>query len=163
MNSQKYSFEFEVYDSINELNAADAALLQQARDTAEGAYAPYSNFFVGAVARLANGQTLTGTNQENASYPVTLCAERSLLATVASIYPKVPIETMAITYHNHNLNSNSSHPISPCGMCRQSLVEYEGRLNQPIRLILGGFDGKVYIVEKASSLLPLSFTSKDLL
>jgi len=163
MYNQKYSFEFEVYDSIDDLDAADAFLLKKAREAAEGAYAPYSHFFVGAVAKLANGEILSGTNQENASYPVTLCAERSLLATVAAIHPKVPIETMAITYHNHNANSNSSHPISPCGMCRQSLVEYEGRLNQPIRLILGGFDGKVYVVEKASSLLPLSFTGKDLL
>ncbi len=163
MYNQKYGFEFEVYDSIDDLNAPDAVLLKQARETAENAYAPYSNFFVGAVAKLANGETLTGTNQENASYPVTLCAERSLLATVAAIHPKVPIETMAITYHNHNQNSDSSHPISPCGMCRQSLVEYEDRLNHPIRLILGGFAGKVYIVEKAGSLLPLSFTGKDLL
>jgi cytidine deaminase len=163
MYNQKYGFEFEVYESIDELNPADAFLLKKARETAETAYAPYSNFFVGAVAKLANGELLTGTNQENASYPVTLCAERSLLATVASLYPKVPVETMAITYHNHNQNSDSGHPISPCGMCRQSLVEYEGRVNSPIRLILGGFEGKVYVVEKASMLLPLSFTSKDLL
>ena len=163
MYNQQYSFEFEVYDSIDDLNAQDAQLLKQAREIAEVAYAPYSNFFVGAVAKLANGETLTGTNQENASYPVTLCAERSLLATVASLHPKVAIETMAITYHNHNTNSDSSHPISPCGMCRQSLVEYESRLNRSIRLILGGFEGKVFIVEKAGSLLPLSFTSEDLL
>lgn len=163
MNSEHYSFEFEVYNSIDELNKEDAALLQQARDIAENAYAPYSNFFVGAVAKLANGQIVSGTNQENASYPVTLCAERALLATAASLHPKVAIKTMAITYHNHNINSDSSHPISPCGMCRQSLVEYEGRVHEPIRLILGGFEGKVYVVAKASSLLPLSFTSKDLL
>jgi cytidine deaminase len=85
------------------------------------------------------------------------------LATAASLHPKVAIKTMAITYHNHNINSDSSHPISPCGMCRQSLVEYEGRVHEPIRLILAGFEGKVYVVAKASSLLPLSFTSKDLL
>jgi cytidine deaminase len=163
MYNQKYGFEFEVYESIDELNPADAFLLKKAREIAETAYAPYSNFFVGAVAKLANGELLTGTNQENASYPVTLCAERSLLATVAALHPKVPVETMAITYHNHNQNSDSGHPISPCGMCRQSLVEYEGRVNSPIRLILGGFEGKVYVVEKASMLLPLSFTSKDLL
>jgi cytidine deaminase len=163
MFNQKYGFEFAVYESIDELDPADAALLKKARETAEKAYAPYSHFFVGAVAKMANGELLTGTNQENASYPVTLCAERSLLATVAAIHPNVPIDTMAITYHNHNKDSDSSHPISPCGMCRQSLVEYEGRVDKPIRLILGGFEGKVYVVEKASMLLPLSFTSKDLL
>jgi cytidine deaminase len=163
MTSKQYQFSYQIYNSIEDLTPADAALLQQAREVAEKAYAPYSNFFVGAVAKLANGEVLTGTNQENASYPVTLCAERSLLATVAALHPNVPVETMAITYHNHNKNSDSSHPISPCGMCRQSLVEYEGRVNQPIRLILGGFEGKVFVVEEANALLPLSFTSKDLL
>ena len=160
MQQQQYNFEFEVYDSINDLQEADQQLLQQARDIAETAYAPYSSFFVGAAAQMGNGKIITGTNQENASYPVTLCAERSLLATAATIFPKIIINTMAISYHNNN--GNSGHPISPCGMCRQSLLEYEGRLQHPIRLILGGLEGKVYIIPKASMLLPLSFTSDDM-
>lgn len=160
MQQQQYNFEFEVYDSINDLQEVDQQLLQQARDITETAYAPYSNFFVGAAAQMENGKVITGTNQENASYPVTLCAERSLLATAATIFPKMIINTMAISYHNNN--GNSGHPISPCGMCRQSLLEYEGRLQHPIRLILGGLEGKVYIIPKASMLLPLSFTSDDM-
>ena len=160
MQQQQYNFEFEVYDSINDLQEVDQQLLQQARDITETAYAPYSNFFVGAAAQMGNGKIITGTNQENASYPVTLCAERSLLATAATIFPKIIINTMAISYHNNN--GNSGHPISPCGMCRQSLLEYEGRLQHPIRLILGGLEGKVYIIPKASMLLPLSFTSDDM-
>lgn len=160
MQQQQYNFEFEVYDSINDLQEVDQQLLQQARDITETAYAPYSNFFVGAAAQMENGKVITGTNQENASYPVTLCAERSLLATAATIFPKIIINTMAISYHNNN--GNSGHPISPCGMCRQSLLEYEGRLQHPIRLILGGLEGKVYIIPKASMLLPLSFTSDDM-
>ena len=160
MQQQQYHFEFEVYNSIKDLQEADQQLLQQARDIAETAYAPYSNFFVGAAAQMENGKVITGTNQENASYPVTLCAERSLLATAATIYPKMIMNTMAISYHNNN--GNSEHPISPCGMCRQSLLEYEGRLQHPIRLILGGLEGKVYIIKKASMLLPLSFTSEDM-
>ena len=160
MQQQQYNFEFEVYDSINDLQEVDQQLLQQARDITETAYAPYSNFFVGAAAQMENGKVITGTNQENASYPVTLCAERSLLATAATIFPKMIINTMAISYDNNN--GNSGHPISPCGMCRQSLLEYEGRLQHPIRLILGGLEGKVYIIPKASMLLPLSFTSDDM-
>ena len=160
MQQQQYNFEFEVYNSIKDLQEADQQLLQQARDITETAYAPYSNFFVGAAAQMENGKVITGTNQENASYPVTLCAERSLLATAATIFPKMIINTMAISYDNNN--GNSGHPISPCGMCRQSLLEYEGRLQHPIRLILGGLEGKVYIIPKASMLLPLSFTSDDM-
>ena len=117
---------------------------------------------MGAAATLKNGKTVTGTNQENASYPVSICAERSLLSSASALYPEVAVETMAISYHNHNANANSNRPISPCGMCRQSLMEYEGRWKNPIRLILSGIEGKVYVISKASHLLPLSFTGDDL-
>ncbi len=106
---------------------------------------------------------MTGTNQENASYPVGICAERSLLATAASNYPGISIETIAVTYKNMREPSNSDHPVSPCGMCRQALQEYETRTNQPIRLILSGMEGKFYVIEKSSQLLPLGFNSGELL
>lgn len=160
MLKEQYSFEFEVYDSIAELTAEDAALLQQAKEIAETAYAPYSNFFVGAVAKLKNGNIVKGTNQENASYPVGLCAERSLLASAATLFPGTAIHTMAISYNNHN--GSSGKPISPCGMCRQYLLEYENRTNSPMRLIMGGLDGKVFVVQSAAQLLPFSFSSEDL-
>ena len=162
MKKNNYKFEFEVYDSITDLPETDAKLLAKARKTAETAYAPYSQFFVGAAAILKNGKTVTGTNQENASYPVGVCAERSLLFSASALFPEVAVETMAISYHNHNTNANSNRPISPCGMCRQSLLEYEGRWKSPIRLILSGIEGKVFIISTASYLLPLSFTSGDL-
>ena len=149
-----------MYESIDELNEQDAWLLSEAREVTQHAYAPYSHFQVGAIAKLANGEIVAGSNQENASFPVGICAERVLLASAASLFPKIPIETMAISYNNQN--GDSSHPISPCGMCRQSLLEYESRVHQPIRIILGGLTGKVYIIDKASMLLPLSFTAADL-
>ena len=160
MKKEAYNFEFEVYDSIESLPENDAWLLSEAKEVTQHAYAPYSHFQVGAVARLENGEIVTGSNQENASFPVGLCAERVLLAAASSIYPKVPIETIAISYHNDN--GKSDHPISPCGICRQSLLEYESRINHPIRLILGGMEGKVYVIDNAAMLLPLSFTSEDL-
>jgi cytidine deaminase len=162
MKKKNYKFEFEVYESINDLPEADATLLAKARKTAETAYAPYSHFFVGAAAILKNGKTVTGTNQENASYPVAICAERSLLSSASALYPEVGVETMAISYHNYNTNTKSDRPISPCGMCRQSLLEYEGRWKSPIRLILSGIEGNVFVIAQASHLLPLSFTSEDL-
>jgi cytidine deaminase len=160
MNKGDYRFSYEVYDSIDELNEQDAWLINEAREVTSAAYAPYSNFNVGAVAKLVNGEIVAGTNQENASYPVGICAERVLLASAASLYPNVAIDTIAISYNNTTGESN--HPISPCGMCRQSLVEYEERVKKSIRLILSGLEGKVIIIEKANSLLPLSFGSVDL-
>ena len=160
MDTKEYKFEFQVYDSADDLTMDDAWLLSEAREVTKNAYAPYSNFHVGAVAKLANGETVAGTNQENASYPVGICAERSLLASASSLFPNIPILTMAISYDN--LNGESNRPISPCGMCRQALNEYENRLKTPIRLILGGLEGKVYVIEKSSQLLPFNFSSSDL-
>lgn len=160
MTSERYQFEYEVCSSIDELNAADKALLQQARELTATAYAPYSNFQVAATAKLANGEIVKGTNQENASYPVGTCAERSLLGTVGALFPNEPIDTIAITYHN--LNGTSDTPASPCGMCRQAIREYETRTGQSIRLILAGMEGKIYIIPQAGMLLPLGFTGDDL-
>jgi cytidine deaminase len=160
MELKEINFSVEVYSSSADLKAADQSLLEAARKTTSNAYAPYSNFLVGAVALLEDGAIVSGTNQENASYPVGICAERVLLASAATIHPGVAINTMAISYNN--VNGTSNHPISPCGMCRQSLAEYEQRTNQPIRIILSGMSGEVYLIQRASQLLPLTFTAADM-
>jgi cytidine deaminase len=161
MTTSTVTFDFEVFDSIDQLSSDDKALLESARTVTQKAYAPYSEFLVGAVAKLVDGKILKGTNQENASYPVGMCAERALLASTAMLDSNIAIQTMAIAYHN--LNGDSDKPVSPCGMCRQSLHEYEERTKQPIRLILSGMSGKVYIIERAGLLLPLSFGSNNLI
>ncbi len=161
MTTSTVTFDFEVFDSIDQLSSDDKALLESARTVTQKAYAPYSEFLVGAVAKLVDGKILKGTNQENASYPVGICAERALLASTAMLDSNIAIQTMAIAYHN--LNGDSDKPVSPCGMCRQSLHEYEERTKQPIRLILSGMSGKVYIIERAGLLLPLSFGSNNLI
>jgi cytidine deaminase len=160
MQENKFEFSYKVYDSIEELPEEQQWLLNEAREVTEQAYAPYSRFQVGAIARLANGEIVAGTNQENASFPVGLCAERVLLASVSSIFPKIPVETVAISYKSET--QKSDHPISPCGICRQSLQEFESRVGHPIQLILGGITGPVYVIDSASKLLPLAFTSDEL-
>jgi cytidine deaminase len=160
MTPGKYSFEYEVYNSVDELSEADRKLLQLAKDIISTAYAPYSNFHVAAAAKLSNGEIVKGTNQENASYPVATCAERTLLGALGALFPNEPIETMAITYDN--INGSSNKPASPCGMCRQALMEYETRTHHPIRLILAGKEGKVFVIPQANMLLPLGFTGDDL-
>ncbi|MEJ7610456.1 MAG: cytidine deaminase [Ferruginibacter sp.] len=159
---QQYNIGFEVFDDISGLSKDDAALLESARKITQKAYAPYSNFLVGAAAVFNNGDKVYGTNQENASYPVGICAERVLLASASMLQTDEPIKTIAISYNNISGNGDSDRPISPCGMCRQSLAEYEERVGQPIRLILSGMEGKVMIIESAGQLLPFSFKSGDM-
>ena len=160
MQTKEYGFSFEVYDDAGELAPGDAALLQQARAITRHAYAPYSHFRVGAAAKLTNGQTVTGANQENASFPAGICAERVLLSTAASLFPGIPIDSIAISYVNER--GPADRPISPCGVCRQSLQEFETRTRRPIRLILGGQTGHVYVIPDSGSLLPLAFAADDL-
>ncbi len=160
MNNEVFNFDFKVYDSIEELNDEDAELLKEARKVTEFAYVPYSNFSVGAFAKLVNGEMVKGTNQENAAYPAGICAERTLMSVASALFPDVGIDTIAISYNN--LNGESNHPISPCGICRQSFVEFQQRTQHPIRIILSGMEGKVQIIENAANLLPFSFSADDM-
>ncbi len=160
MDKEAFQFNYWVYDSIDGLDKKDADLLQQARKVTQFAYAPYSNFKVGAFAILVNGKTVCGTNQENASFPAGICAERTLMSTAASLFPGVGIETMAISYNN--VNGKSDRPVSPCGICRQSFVEFQHRTQNPIRIILSGREGKVYVIENAAFLLPLVFGPEEI-
>jgi cytidine deaminase len=160
MKEQEIKMHFLQYESGSELEESDRDLLKEARRVTEFAYAPYSNFRVGACALLSNGKIVTGTNQENASFPAGICAERTLLSVAASQFPNIGIKAIAISYHN--LNGRSDKPVSPCGICRQSLVEFQQRTQTPIRLILSGMDGSVLVIENAGDLLPLVFSSLDM-
>ena len=160
MSLKQLTFEFEELSGDGDLNLQNLELLNKARAITSNAYAPYSKFFVGAAALLSNKKIITATNQENASFPAGICAERVLLSAVTSLHKDIAIHTIAISYKKKSGESDS--PISPCGICRQSLVEFENRFKSPVRLILSGQQGKVFILGSASFLLPLSFGSKDL-
>ena len=160
MQEKEFRFQYEGYASDRELPASDAALLNIARKTTAHAYAPYSHFRVGAAARMQNGEIVTGTNQENASFPAGICAERTLLSAAASRYPGMAIETLAISYNNEL--GPSDRPISPCGICRQSLQEFEQRMGKPVRLVLGGQEGKIVVIPRSGLLLPFAFTGDEL-
>ncbi|MBX2887935.1 MAG: cytidine deaminase [Ferruginibacter sp.] len=155
-----FAFSYDVYQDSSELSPDDRKLLEMARKVTANAYAPYSQFLVGAAARMSNGNLIEGTNQENASFPVGLCAERVLLSTASSLFPQIPIDTMAVSYKN--LKGHNDRPISPCGICRQSLLEYESRGNSPIKIILSGQTGEVVVLASAKLLLPFSFDKKDM-
>ncbi len=152
---KKYEFEYELLDHAGLLSTADQALLNAAIKATATAYAPYSNFKVGAAALLSTGQIIIGSNQESTSFPVGICAERTLLNSIGSQYPNATIEAMAISYDP--LNKPSVEPISPCGMCRQSLLDYENRYQSPIKIILSGKSGPVMVLPSAAHLLPFGF------
>jgi len=158
MSQHHIRIDYEEFGSASELNEDDRALLVKAREATRNAYAPYSNFHVGAAARLANGEIVTGSNQENASFPAGLCAERVMLSAISSLYPNMSIPVMAISYEQPG--TQSLEPIAPCGICRQTLQEYEFRSKQPIRLILSAMQGRVVVFSSVSDLLPMAFSKQ---
>jgi cytidine deaminase len=142
------------YNSIDQLPRKEQDLILSAINAADSAYSPYSGFRVGAAVLLVNDETLTGSNQENAAYPDGLCAERVALFYANSSYPDVPVTCIAIAAKN--LSGITEEPVTPCGSCRQALIEAEFRFNKPIRIIMTG-KNKILSVDSVRDLLPLSF------
>ncbi len=142
------------FDSIDELSEADRKLVLAAREASDNAYAPYSNFNVGAALILENGTVIRGNNQENADFTDGLCAERVALFYANANYPNVKVLAMAVSVKNQN--GLLTEPAKPCGSCRQAIIETEIRFNHPIRLILDGAN-KIMVVENGDSLLPFAF------
>jgi cytidine deaminase len=160
MKQSSLQIPFLIYPGLDALPAADILLMSSAKNATRDAYAPYSRFRVGAAVRLSNGNIVSGSNQENASFPAGLCAERVVLSAVSSSFPGMAVTDLALTYVNES--GQASHPISPCGICRQTLAEYEQRFGAAIRLILGGATGEVFVFNGATDLLPFAFSSWEL-
>ncbi len=134
------------------LNAATAVLPQS--------YSPYSQFRVAAAVRMEDGEIITGVNTENAAYPVCICAERSVLAAAASRQPGKRVVSMAITVGSPRRTVDA--PATPCGGCRQVLLEHETRFRAPIRLVLRGETGPTWVFDSVKGLLPFGFSGNDL-
>ncbi len=155
MEKRHIGFDLSVYGSEEELPDEDLRLLQEARKAREGAYAPYSGFKVGAALLLETGEIVIGSNQENASFPSGLCAERVAVFQAGARFPNVPIRCIAITATGRV--AKLSIPAAPCGNCRQSMLEYESRQGYPIRILMQGATGMVYECPSVAALLPLGF------
>lgn len=141
--------------AYEELDAADRELVDAARDATQGSYAPYSHFHVGAAILMADSSIVTGANQENAAFSSGTCAERSALFYAGASRPGVAMRKIAIAARTAD-GGFQALPISPCGACRQALLEYE-QLYGDMEVILYGAE-KVYRLPSVKSLLPLSFT-----
>ena len=151
---------FIVYDNLKELSAEIQDLMNQAVEIRKKAYAPYSQFRVGAALLLDNGKMVLGSNQENAAYPSGLCAERVAIFYAGSVYPEAKILKMAITAASDT--NKTTAPIPPCGSCRQSIAEYEIKQDTPIEIYFMGEIGEVYQSTSLKNLLPFMFDKKFL-
>lgn len=149
------STKLKAYDTTDELPEIYQQLLEKARLALKESYAPYSHFYVGAAILLENGSLALGANQENAAYPMCLCAERVALSNAVMQQPGVPIVAMAITVQNPA--KAITIPAAPCGSCRQAICEAESRQGKPIVLILQGSEGPIYVIESGNAILPLGF------
>ena len=147
---KKLEINFHHYASIAQMPAEERALVEEAQKALKQAHAPYSNFHVGAAARLRSGKILSAANFESEVYPAGLCAERSLLYYVEANHADDPVEALAIA------SNPSERECYPCGGCRQVILDVERRQGSPIRVIMSG-NGSASIVESAQLLLPFTF------
>jgi len=154
MKEQQLQLSFRSYDSMEELSTGDRHLMEKAQEALVKSYSPYSEFKVGAAVFLQNQQTVTGANQENAAYPMCLCAEMVTLSRVESEFPGMVIETIAITVKGEKV---AEKPAAPCGACRQILFEKETRQQHPLRILIMGEVGPIFELASAKDLLPFAF------
>jgi len=160
MQEKEIKVRIQVYESVSELSLDDAEVINASKEALNKSYSPYSGFKVAAAALLQNGAIVSGANQENASYPVCVCAEVATLSACSAQYPGVAIQKLAITTLTGK--PSSAYPKAPCGQCRQTILEYEKRFNTNIEVIMCGENGQVYKVGSAKDLLPLYFSGTDL-
>lgn len=145
--------------TLNELPLDQQELVKAAYEATANSNAKYSNFRVGAAIRLGDGQIVKGANQENAAYPLTICAERTAIFAAQVNHPELPITHIAITAANDN--GFLSQPVTPCGSCRQVMLEMEDRYQNNMTVLLCGED-KIYRLASAKDLLPLCFVDADM-
>jgi len=154
MKQQSLKIETRVFENLEELPGTDIALINNALEAAKGAHAPFSGYHVGAALRLADGAIVTGNNQESVAFPSGLCAERVALFYAASQFPDIPIQKIAIVAVRDGVVQES--PVTPCGACRQVMIEQESRGGIPMEVILFG-SAEIRIIDRATDLLPFPF------
>lgn len=139
---------------LEECSETEKKLIEAAKEATEKSYAPYSGFRVGAAVLLENGEIIAGNNQENAAYPSGLCAERTAVFFANAAHPDQKVMAIAIAaWHNGRFTEDV---ITPCGGCRQVLLETENRFNAPIKILMCG-SSSIYVIKSAKELLPLCF------
>ena len=156
MEQKNLVIQYDEYIGREELSKEDSSLLESAVDATKSAYAPYSNFRVGAAILLSNGEVIVASNQENAAYPSGMCAERVAIFYAHAKYPNESIVSLAVTAVVNGVQCET--PTYPCGACRQVMAESQQRGGHPIKIIIGG-SKLTQVVKSADSLLPLVFNN----
>lgn len=159
MLRKTFQFDYDVCD-LSDLSSTERDLVEAAQKACETSYAPYSHFHVGAAALLEDGTIFIGSNQENASFTVGTCAERCTIYAAHAHYPASRIPALAIAAKGCD-GKFLELPITPCGACRQALLEIEQYQESPMHILLYGTEC-IYRLEKAADLLPLHFDSEAL-
>ena len=156
MTNKEIKIEYREYESVSQLSAADNEVATAAIEATGSAYAPYSRFNVGAAVMYEDGEIIKGSNQENAAYPSGICAERTALFYASASRPEKKMAAIAIAAaQNGDICKN---PVTPCGACRQVMVQYQTKSGRPMKVILVGAD-KVWVFDKVDDLLPFIFDS----
>lgn len=156
----KHTSEIEILDSMLQMDPLHRKAMKEAIAMLDKAYAPYSKFKVGAAAVSATGNIYGGCNQENASYPLCICAERVALYNAGVYEHDIPVTAIAIVCKSPD--KLIEKPVSPCGACRQVISEFEGRHGQQITIYLKGDTDEIYLLRGAESVLPFLFDSSYL-
>jgi len=151
----------QTFDQVDDLDAESKYLVHKAKDAAQHAYAPYSKFHVGAALILEDDTLLTGTNQENAAYPLCMCAERVVLYTASALHPSKKIKKMAVVAHKKNQKDLVA--ATSCGACRQVMSEFESNQKKPFQIVMLTKESRWVIFPSASFLLPYSFNQENLI
>lgn len=160
MMKRQLSVEYDFFKDWRELPEEDQELIRNAFATKDSAYAPYSKFHVGASLRLSNGEVVNGSNQENVAYPSGLCAERVALFYAGSNFPNEIVKTLCVVAEGELLPKENL--LSPCGGCRQVMLETENRQEGEMRVILVSQNDNAVVFNSAADLLPLAFGKTEL-
>jgi cytidine deaminase len=158
MINKKIEINFKEYSSLKDLSEHDFSLVEMAEKNLVNSYSPYSQFKVSSLILLEDNINVLGTNQENAAYPSGLCAERVAVFSAKSTYPNKKVLKVVIVTEQGN-----EFPFSPCGSCRQALMEYELTQGAPIEVILKSGNSKIWVFESIKDLLPFAFEAEDIL
>jgi len=151
MHTQSFSFSYEVYAGLDELNEADRLLALAAIEAMTGSYAPYSKFNVGAAVRMSGGAIVRGSNQENMAYPSGMCAERTAMFAAGAQYPDERMEAIAIVASSGGVMTEI--PVAACGQCRQTMSEYTRKGGKPIEVLMIG-SKRIYKLADSNMMLP---------
>ena len=150
-----------VINDSQSLGTDEQTLIEKAKMACDTSYAPYSKFSVGAALLLENGEIISGSNQENAAYPSGLCAERVAIFAASAAFPKTNVKKIAIAARKSNEHGKFVN-VTPCGACRQVMSEYETRQDSPIKVLMLGDHGKIFVSNSVDVLLPFKFSDTSL-